>query len=68
MQVIGYMPTKFPLIGATQSGYWVDCVWDINGKRQSQVFNQDVLIKLGHGYDLPNYQSTAHSRANYLQY
>jgi uncharacterized protein YodC (DUF2158 family) len=67
MQVMNYMPTKWPLIGATQSGYWVDCAWNADGKRHSQVFSQDVLIKVGQGYDLLNNQSVVHSRANYLK-
>lgn len=67
MQVLRYMPTKRPLIGATQSGYWVECVWTSNGKRYSQVFNQDVLIKLGKSSDSFNNQRSSSSRANTFQ-
>jgi uncharacterized protein YodC (DUF2158 family) len=59
MQVMHYLPAKRNLVGSLLSGYWVRCNWYSGGKQHSQVFNQDVLIKLQGkeiGYDhLPPY-------------
>ncbi len=54
MRVVNYAPIKRHLIGALQSGYWVNCSWCTNGKQYNQVFNQDVLIKLNYGHNVLN--------------
>jgi uncharacterized protein YodC (DUF2158 family) len=64
MRVENYAPIKRHFIGAPQSGYWVNCSWFSNGKQYSQVFNQDVLIKLNYGDNVLNHQMAARTWAN----
>ena len=46
MQVIQYVPKKDSIFGLVDNDNYLECVWYKNGKRKSEVFHQNRLIKM----------------------